>query len=410
MYGVPIRSGSERKTFPILAAIAAAHALVLGVVVWLAAANGPAFQVEIFRDYADEIFAGQVPYADFPYEYPPLSLFILVLPRLFTADPTLYAALFGLEMLLFDIIILFALSRIGVKPLLLYGVGLLFFWRLPYIRHDLVPVAAATVGALLLLRGRALWAAVLWGTAGALKLYPMVAVPALAAGVDVWETLRRWAVAGFVFAAGILWGVLAFGPEALQFLTYHSDRPAMIESLPANVLLLLPGAEVVNTFGSFNVVGPAGGALVGFFEGFQIAVTLLALVVVWWQGRSLRAEPRAVAVRAAAVATLAFAVFGKVLSPHFLFWPLPLLAISAALGQMRFPRATWALYFAVLAITTAINEQYWAIDANLPYFTAMLTVRNLLLLPLFALTLLPPGTDQGEKHRKHPAARDEGVS
>jgi hypothetical protein len=255
------------------------------------------------------------------------------------------------------------------------------------------------VGALLLLRGRALWAATLWGVAGAIKLYPMVAVPALAAGAGLRETAKRWGVAGFVFVGGILWGVLAFGPEALQFLTYHSDRPAMIESLPANILLLLPGAEVINTFGSFNVVGPLGDALVGFFEGLQIVATLLALLVVWWQGRGT--EPRAVAVRAAAVATLAFAVFGKVLSPHFLFWPLPLLAISTALGGMRFPRTTWALYFVVLAITTAINEQYWAIDQNLPYFTAMLTVRNLLLIPLFALTLLPPGgASQGEKHRQ----------
>lgn len=400
MHGVPIRSRSHRKTLPILAALVAAHALVLAVVVALAAANGPAFQVEIFRDYADKILAGQVPYADFPYEYPPLSLFILILPRLFTSDPTLYAALFGAEMLLFDIIILLALSRIGPRPMILYGVGLLLFWRLPYIRHDLVPVAAATVGALLLLRGRTLWAATLWGAGGAIKLYPMVAVPALAAGAGAWETAKRWGVAGFVFAAGILWGVLVFGPRSLQFLTYHSDRPAMIESLPANILLLLPGAEVINTFGSFNVVGPAGDALVGFFEGFQPVATLLALLVVWWQGRSLRAEPRAVALRGAAVATLAFAIFGKVLSPHFLFWPLPLLAISTALGGVRFPRVTWALYFAVLAITTAINEQYWAIDANLSYFTAMLTVRNLLLVPFFALTLLPPTTRQDEKHRE----------
>lgn len=400
--------GSKLKTIPVLAALIAAHTLVYLVVTLLAVSNGPAFQVEIFRDYADEIAAGNVPYADFRYEYPPLSLFILILPRLLVSDPTAYAALFGAEMLLFDIIILLALSRIGVKPLLLYGVGLLLFWRLPYIRHDLVPVAAATVGALLLLRGRTLWAAVLWGVGGAIKLYPIVAVPALAAGANPRQTAARWALAGAVFAGGILWGIAAFGPEALQFLTYHSDRPAMIESLPANLLLLLPGARVINSFGSFNVVGPSGDALVGFFEVFQPAVTVLALLVVWWQGRD--AEPRAVAVRGAAVATFAFAIFGKVLSPHFLFWPLPLAAISTALGGLRAPRATWALYFTVILITTAINEQYWAIDENLPYFTAMLTTRNLLLLPLFGLLLLrPPTAHERKKHRDHPGADDQDV-
>lgn len=392
-------SGSGRKF--LLSLLAASHAAMFGIVVLLALRNGPAFQVEIFREYADRIFAGQIPYVDFLYEYPPLSLFILVIPRL-ASDPVAYAALFGFEMLLFDMIILFALSRIGAKPLLLYGVGLLLFWRLPYIRHDLAPVAAATAGAVLLLRGRALWASLLWGAGGAIKLYPMVAVPTLAFGATLRETIKRWTVAGAVFAAGILWGVLAFGPAALDFLTYHSDRPAMIESLPSNIQLLLPGAEVVNTYGSFNTVGPFGEPLVGFFEVFQLVATLLALGVVWWQRGGM--DPGAVAVRGAAAATFAFAVFGKVLSPHFLFWPLPLLALATAVGGTRFPRATWALYFAAILVTTAINEQYWAIDGNLPYFTAMLTVRNLLLLPLFALILLPP---EKEKHREHDAGGDQ---
>ncbi|HET7478503.1 MAG TPA: glycosyltransferase family 87 protein [Rubrobacteraceae bacterium] len=396
------------KPAPVLAALIAAHTLVYLAVTYLAVSNGPAFQVEIFREYADKISAGNLPYADFLYEYPPLSLFILILPRLLVSDPAAYAALFGAEMLLFDIIILLALSRIGVKPLLLYGVGLLLFWRLPYIRHDLVPVACATTGALLLLRGRTLWAAALWGVGGAIKLYPIVAVPALAAGAALRQTAARWAVAGAVFAGGILWGIPAFGPRALEFLTYHSDRPAMIESLPANLLLLLPGGRVTHSFGSFNVVGPLGDSLVGFFEVFQLVVTVLALLVVWRQGHG--AEPRTVAVRGAAVATFAFAVFGKVLSPHFLFWPLPLVAISTALGGLRFPRATWALYFTVILVTTAINEQYWAIDENLPYFTAMLTARNLLLLPLFGLLLLRPPEDQEEqKHRAHTGGNDQRI-
>jgi hypothetical protein len=401
---VPEKAGSTRENL-LLVALALSHAAVFVAVALLAARNGPAFQVEIFRDYADRIFAGSVPYVDFLYEYPPLSLFILLLPRLFTSDPVGYAVLFSAEMLVFDIIILFALSRIGARPLLLYGVGLLLFWRLPYIRHDLAPVAAATAGAVLLLRGRTLWAAVLWGLGGAVKLYPMVAVPALAFGANLRQILWRWSVAGTVFAAGILWGVLAFGPEALRFLNYHSDRPAMIESLPSNILLLLPGAEVVRSFGSFNTVGPLGDLLVGFFETFQLAATLLVLAVVWYQGRD--GNPRTAAVRGAAAATFAFAVFGKVLSPHFLFWPLPLVALATTAGGLRYPRATWALYFAAILLTTAINEQYWTIAGNLPYFTAMLTARNLLLLPLFALLLLPPR--EQDEDREHAPAGDQRV-
>lgn len=317
MDAVSTEPGPKRKKSSLaLLVFAVAHTLAFLSVVWLAYYRDPAFQVEIFRHYADRIFAGQLPYADFSYEYPPLSLFILLVPRLFTSAPELYATLFGAEMLVFDLAILWMLSRIGWKPLALYGTGILLFWRLPYIRHDLAPVAAATLGTLFLLRGRALICAALWGAGGALKLYPMAGVPALASSANLTENVKRWFVAGAVFAVGILWGVAAFGPEALRFFVYHSDRPAMIESLPANILLLLPGAEVTHSYGSYNVVGPSGNTMVGFFEVFQLAATVFALFVVWRQRH--RMEPRAVAVRGAAAATFAFAVFGKVLSPHFL--------------------------------------------------------------------------------------------
>ncbi|MEW6638517.1 MAG: hypothetical protein AB1425_17085, partial [Actinomycetota bacterium] len=95
----------------IFLALVAAHAAVFAAVVAMAAENGPAFQVEIFRDYAEKIAAGEIPYAGFAYEYPPLSLPLLALPRLIASDPLLYAVLFGAEMLLFDIIILAALAR-----------------------------------------------------------------------------------------------------------------------------------------------------------------------------------------------------------------------------------------------------------------------------------------------------------
>lgn len=383
------------RTLLVLAAFVLAHTAV-----FLLIPREPAFQTEIFRGYAERIAAGDLPYAAFPYEYPPASLFILVLPRLFTADPETYAFLFGAEMLFFDMVILLALSRIGVRAVALYGIGILLFWRLPFIRHDLVPVAFSALGALFLLRGRNLLAAVFWGAGGAIKLYPMAAVPALAFGASLRQTVVRWVVAGAIFVAGILWGVLAFGPEALSFLTYHADRPAMVESIPANVQLLFPDHEVVRSYGSFNVVGPFGETLTGFFGVFQLVATGLALLVCYAQGRQ---RPRLAAVRGAAAATFAFAVFGKVLSPHFLFWPLPLLAVSTAVGGVRFPRVTWGLFFGVIALTTFINSEYYAISENLPYFTALLTARNVLLLPLFILILLRPEERQ-ENGQDEPAS------
>ena len=345
-----------------------------------------------------------MPLAGVPVQYPAPGPLVLPPPALVSTAPKAYATAFGAEMLLLDWTVLYLLSRVSPRALVLYGVGFLLFWRLPFVRHDLAPVAAATAGAYLLLRERGIWAAVLWGMGGALKLYPMVAAPALAFGVGLLEASRRWAVAAIVFAGGILWGVLAFGPEALSFLGYHADRPAMIESLPANVLLLLPEARVVRSYGSFNVVGPLGEELVILFGVLQVLAVAVALLLCY---RGQRRAPRTSALRAAAAATFAFAVFGKVLSPHFLLWPLPLLALATGMGGLRHARATWALYFAAILLTTAINEQYRTISENLPYFTAMLSVRNLLLLPLLALLLLRP--KEPYEHKEDEAGGDEGI-
>ena len=386
---------------------AVAHALVLLVLtLYLYSSNArePAFQVGIFRDYAQRLLSGEMPYSGFPYEYPPLSLLVLLPPGLAGTGAKAYATAFGIEMLVLDWLVLYVLSRVSRRAVIFYGVGFLLFWRLPFIRHDLAPVAAATLGAYLLLRGRGRWAAVLWGLGGALKLYPMVATPTLAFGIGLRETLKRWAAAVVVFVGGVLPGVLVFGPEALSFLGYHADRPAMIESLPANVLLLLPEAEVIHSYGSFNVVGPLGEELVVLFGILQLLAVGGVLLLCY---RGSRRVPKTDALRAAAAATFAFAVFGKVLSPHFLLWPLPLLALVTGMGGLRHERAVWALYFAAILLTTAINEQYWAISENLPYFTTMLSARNVLLLPLFALLLLRPKQAK-EQEEKDPEG-DDGV-
>ena len=67
---------------------------------------------------------------------PPLIFFTPTSGPLYLGDAILDAAKSAIEMLLSDIIILAAPSRIGSRPLFLYGAGLLF---LP------APVAAAIV-------------------------------------------------------------------------------------------------------------------------------------------------------------------------------------------------------------------------------------------------------------------------
>ena len=92
----------------------AVHLLIL--LIWL---NFSAFDirihpdVELYHEYGDLMFKGNLPYRDFAVEYPPLALLILLIPRLFSATLTGYADAFAVLMLAFDLLGLYFASRLS---------------------------------------------------------------------------------------------------------------------------------------------------------------------------------------------------------------------------------------------------------------------------------------------------------
>jgi hypothetical protein len=142
--------------------------------------------------------------------------------------------------------------------------------------------------------------------------------------------------------------------------SFHAQiaRPLQLESLGGSVLVALhhvfgTDLHVVTTFGSQNLAGTGAHAA----EIATTAAGALALVAVWilYARRPADGE-RLVAHAAAAVA--AVLAFGKVFSPQFVIWLVPLvpvvrgrrgvaagglLAGALVLTQLWFPHHYWAL-------------------------------------------------------------------
>ena len=68
--------------------------------------------VRNFFRQASAAVAGQRPYAEFHFEYPPGALLLMLLPRLLTADLQSYTLLFQLQLALIDLLTLAALGRL----------------------------------------------------------------------------------------------------------------------------------------------------------------------------------------------------------------------------------------------------------------------------------------------------------
>jgi len=112
-----------------------------------------------------------------------------------------------------------------------------------------------------------------------------------------------------------------------------------------------------------------------------VLAVVLVLTVAWvfWKGPD--DDERMVTAWAAAVA--AWVVFGKVLSPQYLTWLVPLVPLAA--GR----KGRWAaiVWFAVLAITQLeyLGGRHGQRDQN--WSVWVLLVRNLGLVAVFALLL-----------------------
>ena len=102
-------------------------------------------------------------------------------------------------------------------------------------------------------------------------------------------------------------------------------RPLQLEALGAAVLLAAhrlfdTGLVVESSHGSQNVAGAGAVAAV------QTALEIAALLLVWvWFARGPAEQGRL--VRACAAAVCAFVALGKVLSPQFLIWLVPFVAL-----------------------------------------------------------------------------------
>jgi len=290
-----------------------------------------------YYDYASEALSGKIPYRDFPFEYPLLSYPLFLIPRLLVSDFEGYRSAFLAEMFLFDVAAIVLIARHGGESEAIVTVARRLGWYTLYCfllaplvigRFELAPMVLAFAAARWWFSGRANLAGITASLGTLMKIFPgVVAAPAL-----VWEasrvrTTRARGMTAFLatLAAGVAYWFLLGGKRVLESLGYHSGRGLEIESLFGGLLFLvgtITGAKAPWVFdhNSYHVATEWGSGLC--WLAFPLQAAALALVM-WRFWRSGLAD----GLRLSAAAVLAFIVFGKVLSPQYLIWLFPFMAV-----------------------------------------------------------------------------------
>ena len=362
------------------------------------------YQHDLIRDtieyhrYGTAMLGGHVPYRDFGIEYPPGALPAFGLPAIGKPGLAVYEREFQILMALCGVGSLAAMSvalrNLGASAervaaaLGFFALAPLALGSVILYRYDLWPtfLTVAGLAAVLARRERLGFAALGLGIAA--KAFPAVVIPPALA--YVWRTRgRREALLCLVAAAAVVAVVvvpfLVLAPHGVwDSVVRQTTRPLQIESLGASLLLAAHhvgglGLTLESSRGSQNLVGSLPDAV----GAASSALLVLALIAIWIAAARGPATPERL-VRWSAASVAAFVALGKVLSPQFLIWLLPLvplvrgrrgLAASALLGLALLLTQVWfpIRYFDLVAFDELPSWVLLARDLVLVALVVVLT-------------------------------------
>lgn len=352
----------------------------------------------LYSAYADLFLAGHLPYRDVLFEYPPLAAPLIAVSGL-AGGADGYRVAFTVVAFVAAAVVMLLCGELAARTggdrdraLLAASLAPLLCGAMIRTHFDLVPVGLTLAALALVCGGRPRTGLSVLGAAIALKLYPVVVVPVVLAWLAA-RGQRRAAIDGALAMALVV--AVAYAAAAalsvggtVDSLTYHVDRAVQVESSPAVVLRALDGlgaggATPNSGHKSDGLDHPAAAVVTGVFVGLMVAaVALLALAAV----RAGGTEPpdgRALVI-ASLAATVAFACFGKVLSPQFLIWVVPLGALAFAW------RLSWLTAAVVVSLALTFVEfpaHYRDVVDRVPWVLGVVVARDISLIAVVGLAL-----------------------
>jgi uncharacterized membrane protein len=225
-------------------------------------------------------------------------------------------------------------------------------------RYDLYAAAFAIGAVAALVDGRQRLGFVALGLGTAAKIFPVVLVPLaylyVARRAGTREARRGLAAFALALAVVVL-PFVALAPGGVRFsIARQTGRALQIETLGSSALLVahaVGGYALHPKFGSgsWNLVGSLPDALAALQTALQLLAWLLVVVVF---ARGSRGREQLLVGSAAAVAV--WILFGKVLSPQYLLWLVPLVvagggAVAVALTAVALVLAqVWFFHYGAL--------------------------------------------------------------
>ena len=366
--------GSVRQYKIVLSAL-----FLIACICFLVGVHITGVETEVMRDRfwknAEPLFNGEVPVM----EYPPFALVFFAIPRLFADTPWGYNVAYVAEVLVFMVVGLLLVSKLAErmghdqkKAMLVYAILMLVMIQLIADRYDIFPAILTLASFYMFATRRYGWAGIILAVATMTKLYPAVLFPLYFLYLTYnrqWNDVLRNTLA--FIGAGVTIAAVAWiiNPELItNFLSYHTDRPLQIESLPASLVypfsifglidVWIQPATDPNSFGSDNLMGAVPDAVASVMMPLMV-VMILAVYAIYAYVRHRGTDDGSLRIIGLAVIAvlMIFMVVNKVFSSQYVVWIVAPVAFIVASERSRFGKR---LFLSVLAmfLLTQLNFAY----------------------------------------------------
>ena len=326
------------------------------------------FDISVYFQYATQILGGEIPYIDFPLEYPQLSLIVILVPLIFTMltqDPSTYLVAHQVFMSVFDIlttllVYLVALRIYNQKSAFISGVLSATAFSSAYFvltKYDAFPTFLLMLAVFLFVYRKETYG-YLSATAGFLaKWFPGFAIPYFViheqmSGKSLGAIGRNIVVAASLFLVVTLPFAILNSSGFLATYTTHTGRSTLAHSFCYYIDFVLE-----------SVLG------LSFFA--RISLFLMILVQILLLGYYYSTKNTSVEYLCAFLffSTFVFVILNNVFSPQYILWITPFLAIFLIHSYKEvilfYAIQIWMyLEFPILYRSIYINDGYFIGDAN----------------------------------------------
>jgi uncharacterized membrane protein len=336
--------------------------------------------LHIFYGYATKVVHGEAPYRDFKIEYPPGALAAIVPPALGHPTEAAAARRFAVVMLgLFAVLVVLLARR--PRGAFLVALAPLLLGPLVLKRFDALPALLTLVALQLTISRRYTWAGAALGLGTAVKLYPVLLLPLLVIAARGRAGARAVGAFAVACAAVVLPFVIIAPHGVIDSVRSQVGRHLQIETPLASLALLAHslGIVKVGVLLEANTYGLGGSS--GVFLALLATLAFFASLALIWVNAPRLVQSREGVILAWAATLCAVVVFGRVLSPQYLIWLLPIAPLVSL-------RATVWLVAALVATNVWYPAAYGDVVLRMDRGDIVLLVVRNVFLAVLLVTLL----------------------